>query len=67
MADKEEIFGGFTKQYGVKRLVWYREYDSITDAIADEKRIKRWWRAWKIRLIEELNPDWNELYVGWGW
>lgn len=64
---KEEILGGFTKKYGVKRLVWYREYDAITDAITDEKRIKRWRREWKIRLIEEMNPDWNELYVGWGW
>jgi putative endonuclease len=64
---KDEIFSGFTKKYGVKRLVWYREYDSIIDAIADEKRIKRWRRDWKIKLIEEMNPDWNELYRGWGW
>ena len=63
---KDEIFGGFTKKYGVKRLVWYREYDFIIEAIADEKRIKRWRREWKIKLIEEMNPDWNELYRGWG-
>jgi putative endonuclease len=64
---KDEIFSGFTKKYGVKRLFWYREYDSIIEAIADEKRIKRWRREWKIKLIEEMNPDWNELYRGWGW
>ena len=64
---KQDLIDGFTKKYGVKRLVWYREYDSIIDAIADEKRIKRWRREWKIKLIEELNPDWNELYCGWGW
>jgi putative endonuclease len=64
---KHEIFGGFTKKYGVKRLVRYREYDSIIEAIADEKRIKRWRGEWKIKLIEDMNPDWNELYRGWDW
>ena len=64
---KDEIFSGFTKKYGVKRLVWYREYDSIIEAIAYEKRIKRWRREWKIKLIEEMNPHWIELYRGWGW
>jgi putative endonuclease len=64
---KDEIFGGFTKKYGVKRLVRYREYDSIIEAIADEKRIKRWRGEWKIKLIEDMNPDWNELYRGWDW
>ena len=59
---KDEVFKGFTSKYGVKRLVWHREYENIVDAIADEKRIKKWRRAWKIRLIEDVNPDWNELY-----
>jgi hypothetical protein len=55
-----------SKKNGVKRLVWYREHDSIIEAITDKNRIKRWRREWKIKLIEEMNPDWNELYRGWG-
>ena len=52
---------GFTQTYGVKRLVWYGTFSSIHDAIT-EKRIKRWRRAWKIDLIEKLNPQWLDLY-----
>ena len=59
---RDEVTGGFTAKYGVKRLVWYREYDDITDAIAEEKRIKKWRRAWKIELIEAVNPEWRDLY-----
>lgn len=59
---KDEITPGFTSKYAVKRLVWYREYDDILDAIADEKRIKKWRRKWKIELIEAMNPKWNDLY-----
>ncbi len=51
----------FTSRYNVTRLVWYQEFDDITDAIAHEKRVKRWRRTWKIRMIEESNPDWNDL------
>ena len=47
---------GFTKRYGVKRLVYYELYDSMTDAIRREKRLKDWQRLWKIRLIEGMNP-----------
>ena len=57
----------FTSQYGVVRLVWYEEYDDITDAIQRAKSIKRWRRQWKIELIESMNPDWSELYGGMGW
>jgi putative endonuclease len=53
---------GFTAKYGVKLLVWYEAYDFIHDAIDREKRIKRWRRAWKLELIEQLNPDWADLY-----
>ncbi len=53
---------GFTAKYGVKLLVWYDVYDFIDDAIRQEKRIKRWRRAWKLELIERLNPDWSDLY-----
>ena len=48
--------------YGVERLVWYQEYPDIRDAIDEEKRIKRWRRAWKLKLIEGFNPAWRDLY-----
>jgi len=44
------------------RLVWFETYDDPTDAIAREKALKKWRRDWKIRLIEEQNPDWRDLY-----
>ena len=53
---------GFTARYGVDRLVWYEVYDRIDDAIAREKAIKKWRRAWKVALIEEMNPDRDDLY-----
>ncbi len=53
---------GFTKKYGVKRLVYYEVHDNAENAITREKRIKKWRRAWKIRLIEEFNPEWDDLY-----
>ena len=53
---------GFTKRYGVKRLVYYELYDSMTDAIRREKRLKDWQRLWKIRLIEGMNPEWRDLF-----
>ena len=52
----------FTQLYGVKRLVWYGTFSSIHDAITTEKRIKRRRRAWKICLIEKMNPQWLDLY-----
>ena len=57
---------GFTARYRVRHLVWYRDYETIRDAIADEKRIKRWRRVWKIELIEQMNPDWRDLYFELG-
>ena len=53
---------GFTKRYGVKMLAWFAEYADIRDALEEERRIKRWRRAWKIALIEELNPQWRDLF-----
>ena len=53
---------GFTCKYGVHRLVWFEGHTDVHGAIAREKRIKRWRRAWKINLIEERNRDWNDLY-----
>ncbi len=52
---------GFTKEHGVKRLVYFEAHDGIIDAIAREKQLKRWKRLWKIRLIEEANPMWRDL------
>jgi len=59
---KEKVFRGFTAKYGVDRLVWYEVFDSREGAFLRERRIKKWERAWKIRLIEELNPAWADLY-----
>jgi putative endonuclease len=52
----------FTRRYGLKRLVWYEHHADIRDAIQRETSLKRWRRAWKVRLILEMNPDWDDLY-----
>ncbi|KLK92203.1 GIY-YIG nuclease [Microvirga vignae] len=54
---------GFTAQYDVTRLVWYESYARIAEAIAREKALKKWRRDWKIRLSEEMNPEWEDLYL----
>jgi putative endonuclease len=53
---------GFTKRYGVHRLVWFEASEDVHAAIGLEKRIKHWRRAWKIELIEKANPNWIDLY-----
>lgn len=53
---------GFTKTNNLKKLVWYEIHDDINEAIAREKRLKRWRRHWKIELIENINPDWKDLW-----
>ncbi|HET7922507.1 MAG TPA: GIY-YIG nuclease family protein [Gammaproteobacteria bacterium] len=53
---------GFTNRYGVHTLVWYELHDNMTSAIAREKSLKEWRRDWKLRLIEEHNPEWEDLY-----
>ena len=55
---------GFTKRYGVSRLVYFEQCSDVEFAIRREKRLKKWPRAWKIRVIEEANPDWHDLYPG---
>ncbi|WP_454700448.1 GIY-YIG nuclease family protein [Agrobacterium burrii] len=52
---------GFTTRYNVQTLVWFETHDLVTDAIAREKAIKNWPRAWKIKLIESLNPAWDDI------
>ena len=56
------VVAGFAARYGVKRLVWFQGFDDIRDAIDHEKRLKRWRREWKIKLIEASNPNWEELH-----
>ena len=62
---REGLIPGFTRQYGCKRLVWWETHDLMTEAILRETRLKEWKRDWKIRLIEEMNPEWADLYGTW--
>lgn len=55
---------GFTSRYGVDRLVWYEQFEDVRDAIDREKVLKKWRRAWKIKLIEDMNPEWKDFYEG---
>ena len=59
---KKGLNSGFTKHYGVDQLVYFETFESITDAIRREKQLKKWNRAWKIQLIEKINPTWNDLF-----
>jgi putative endonuclease len=61
---KNNLVPGFTSKYSVHNLVYFERYSDIYDAIAREKRIKKWKRAWKIELIEKSNPEWQDLYNG---
>jgi putative endonuclease len=58
---KSPLVPGFTKKYGVILLIYFEEYSSILEARAREASLKRWRRAWKIQLVESLNPDWRDL------
>lgn len=59
---KENLVDGFTKQHQLHHLVYYEFADDMLSAIAREKQLKKWNRAWKIELIEEANSDWRDLY-----
>src|SRR5688572_27744382 len=63
---REEITRGFTSKHGVKLLVWFEQHSTMEHAIVREKRIKKWNRAWKLRLIEEANPRWRDLAEDFG-
>jgi putative endonuclease len=52
----------FTKQYGVTKLVWFEQYQTVPEAIQRETSLKRWKRDWKIDLVNKTNPDWRDLY-----
>jgi putative endonuclease len=59
---RDGTFEGFTKKYNVKRLVYHEAHDTMDDAFKRESQIKKWRRLWKIRLIEEVNPTWADLF-----
>ncbi|OGS09234.1 MAG: GIY-YIG nuclease [Elusimicrobia bacterium RIFOXYA1_FULL_47_7] len=59
---KNKMIYGFTKKYNIDKLVWFEKADEAITAIAREKQIKSWHRAWKIRLINKHNPNWMDLY-----
>ena len=59
---RNHLVEGFTKKYDVTRLVWYEQHESMESAIAREKAIKSWKRAWKIELVEAENSEWLDLY-----
>ena len=59
---KQALVEGFTLKYGVKMLVYFEPHETAESAITREKQLKKWERAWKIRLIEQSNPEWRDLY-----
>jgi putative endonuclease len=59
---KNKVADGFTKKYNITNLVYYEIFNDPENAIAREKRLKKWNRTWKMRVIEEMNPDWKDLY-----
>ena len=59
---KADVIEGFTKKYGVHKLVWFEVHNDVYAAIAREKQLKGWNRAWKVKLIEKNNPNWSDLY-----
>jgi putative endonuclease len=59
---REKFVDGFTKQYAIAQLVWYEQHECADSAITREKQLKKWNRAWKVRLIEQCNPYWNDLF-----
>ena len=59
---REGVADGFTKQYGLKRLVYVEHHDDVRAALQREKNLKHWSRAWKVALILKENPEWQDLY-----
>lgn len=59
---KNDLADGFTKKYNVHTLVWYEQHPAMETAIQREKSLKEWKREWKLRLIEDRNPEWKDLY-----
>ena len=61
---KNDLVHGFTKRYGVHQLAYYELHEDMMSAITREKQMKKWNRAWKVKLIERQNPDWKDLWEG---
>ena len=59
---REGLVDGFTSRYGCKLLVWWEQHATMADAIRREKALKRYNRAWKMKLIEDMNPEWRDLW-----
>ena len=59
---KNNVVESFTQKHGVHTLVWYEIHDTMETAIQHEKTIKNWKRAWKLKTIEKMNPQWRDLY-----
>ena len=59
---KKRLVAGFTKRYGINRLVWYETHETMESAIMREKQLKKWNRSWKIHLIESQNRNWEDLF-----
>ncbi len=59
---KQNLVPGFTSRYGVHTLVWYERHETMASAIARERALKEWKRAWKLELIEQDNSQWRDLY-----
>lgn len=60
---KNDLVEGFTEKYGVHSLVYFEQLDDMPNAIAREKQLKKWNRAWKLSLIEKQNPTWQDLWL----
>jgi putative endonuclease len=61
---KNDLVKGFTKKYGVHRLVYYELHEDMMAAIRREKQMKKWNRTWKLELVETQNPEWEDLWEG---
>ena len=59
---KNNVVKGFTEKYDVHNLVWFEPHESAESAITKEKQMKEWKREWKVKRIEEMNPNWSDLY-----
>ena len=57
------VVGGFTRKYRCKLLVWYAAYDDLQEARLRELQMKKWKRIWKLSKIEQMNPNWDDLYL----
>ena len=61
---KQDLVAGHSRNYATHILVWYEVHEGMESAILREKRLKKWYRAWKVALIEQENPEWRDLYDG---